>query len=1470
MEAVRTIVFFLVLRHSVSSLELTGPPVHAARLGSDTRVPCPFTVDNPPVDPNHLTIFWYFRDKEILSYNKTVRTTSPKYSLSTELLGMGIANLTIINIQIPDGGMYKCSTVYGSEKKEKEVRLDIGAPPQVTVTDKMAAVNAESVLRCSVTGFYPVDIDIKWLKDGEKLNNIYTEDPQRNSDRTYSVKSSVTITPTEEDRERIFSCRVYHDFLQVPLQKDFRLMYEAPPQVTVTDKKVVLNAKSVLRCSATGFFPPDIDIKWIRDGEKLEDSNFLGDPWRNPNGTYSVISTVTITPTEEDEERTFSCRVHHKSLRVPFQEDFRLVYEDRSSAGIIVGCFIPVVMLIIIITGVLWWRLKRRRKAPLTVGDIVGPPKLIDGEETALHCTVDNAPEDLCVTWLIRRAGQEQEIQTPQMREHSEEEKESLLDTSYVIKSQVVGRQHSSSLSFIPHMESHKDVTFICRGVSGKRKGERTFSCETIYVKPKMSQKVSRSLSDFKEMKYLLKLEKFYPKSIKIIWTCGEKGKVKVVSSTDSISENPDRSYNVSSEINIPEDQHKDPGFRVRLTWEHDSMEKPESSELYIRDSDYRWTPVVEEIQIPRLLLGSPAVLQCNISEYFPDAVTVKWMRRDGDQIHEETDDNQRITSRRAADNTYSCIASLTITPDLRTHQGAEYVCLVEHPSLERPIERSTEPLQVYVKPKMSQKVSRSLSDCGEMKYLLKLEKFYPKSIKITWTCGEKGKVEVVSSTDSISENPDRSYNVSSEINIPEDQHKDPGFRVRVTWEHDSMEKPESSELNIRDSDYRWTPVVEEIQIPRLLLGSSAVLQCNISEYFPDAVTVKWMRRDGDQIHEEIDNNQRITSRRAADNTYSCTASLTFTPDLRTHQGAEYVCLVEHPSLERPIERSTEPLQVYGKPQMSAPIAITMADSSRVQFSLNLQKFYPEDIKISCRWENTNDNYGKRPDVETKSTQNDDLTYDVTSVVKISNYSFRNPEKKFIVEWEHESMETSEWRSLSVRDFHWRPHVGSISVPRLEDGEEATLTCDISGYFPDLLTVIWFTKKDGDVTELPRTSSSYMDRTYKMSQKETKQADNTYSCEASLTFTPKIISHQGSEILCRVEHPSEERPIERSTRPLHIDYPWTLIVEEIQIPRLLLGSPAVLQCNMSGYFPDAVTVKWMRRDGDQSHEETDDNQRITSRRATDNTYSRTASLTITPDLRTHQGAEYICLVEHPSLETPIERRTGRLQVYGKPQMSAPIEITTADKSRVQFSLNLQKFYPKDIKISWYREDQSGKYGLSAVETISAQDEDLTYVVTSAVQIPGYQFKDPEMKIIVEWEHESMETSETKSLGVRDLPWRPHVGSINVSELEDGKSATLTCDISGYFPDLLSVIWFTKKDGNVTELPRQSSLYINRTYKISEKEKRKKDNTYSREASLTFTPKISSHQGSEILCRVEHPSEERPIERSTGPLHIGEK
>ncbi|XP_073504760.1 uncharacterized protein [Phyllobates terribilis] len=622
MEAVRTFLFFLLLRPSVLSLELTGPSVHATMLGSDARIPCWFTVDEPPVDPNQLTITWDFLNKEILSYNKTMRTTSPRYSLTTEASRTGVANLTISNIQIPDGGMYKCSVIYSSERKEKEVRLDIGAPPQVTITDKMAVVNVESVLRCSVTGFYPVDIDIRWFKDTERLSDVIVDQPQRNQDGLYNVNSAVTITPTEEDRERIFSCRVQHDFLRGHLQRDFHLEYG-----------------------------------------------------------------------------------------------------DGSSAGIIAACSVSVVLLIIIIAAVLWWKLKSRRKdiGPFAVGDIAGSPTLIDGEEATLCCTVDNARKKLCVTWLIRKDGQEQEIQTSQMREHSEEERKSLLDTSYVIKSQQEGRQYLSSLIFIPHIERHKDVTFICRGVSGKRKDEKTFLCKRIYGKPQMSAPIEITMADSSRVQFSLNLQKFYPKDINISWYKEPSGKYGLSHQEIINTKDSDVTYEVTSVVQIPDYTFGvHPEMKIIVEWEHESMETPERRSLSVRD--FPWHPDVRSINVPELEDGKSATLTCNISGYFPDLLSIIWFtKKDGNVTDlprepSKKDRNYKIShkGKRQTDNTYSCEASVTFIPIISLDQGSEIICRVEHPSEEGPIERSTGPLHIDVRKQRFVQNTKQLFESGK------------------------------------------------------------------------------------------------------------------------------------------------------------------------------------------------------------------------------------------------------------------------------------------------------------------------------------------------------------------------------------------------------------------------------------------------------------------------------------------------------------------------------------------------------------------------------------------------------------------------------------------------------------------------------------------------------------------------------------------------------------------------------------
>uniref|UniRef100_A0A8C5PVW2 Ig-like domain-containing protein n=1 Tax=Leptobrachium leishanense TaxID=445787 RepID=A0A8C5PVW2_9ANUR len=192
-------------------------------MGSDALIPCTFTVDKPPVDPKYFAVFWYFKGNVTLSYDDVVETQDPRFSLNTINSLNGDASLSISSVMMSDKGAYTCSILYSPERKEKEVTLYVQAAPVIKITGSPIDISKESVLTCNITRFYPENIDVKWFKDGVIIDRVSVSKPQRNPDGTYSVTSTVTTTPTEEDGNHTFSCRVQHESLPQPLQENFQL-----------------------------------------------------------------------------------------------------------------------------------------------------------------------------------------------------------------------------------------------------------------------------------------------------------------------------------------------------------------------------------------------------------------------------------------------------------------------------------------------------------------------------------------------------------------------------------------------------------------------------------------------------------------------------------------------------------------------------------------------------------------------------------------------------------------------------------------------------------------------------------------------------------------------------------------------------------------------------------------------------------------------------------------------------------------------------------------------------------------------------------------------------------------------------------------------------------------------------------------------------------------------------------------------
>lgn len=108
------------------------------------------------------------------------------------------------------------------------------------------------------------------------------------------------------------------------------------------------------------------------------------------------------------------------------------------------------------------------------------------------------------------------------------------------------------------------------------------------------------------------------------------------------------------------------------------------------------------------------------------------------------------------------------------------------------------------------------------------------------------------------------------------------------------------------------------IQIPKLFANQQTQLQCRILHFYPDELTVNWMMKDhGSGQLNKINDGGRYgipnnTSQLQRDKTFTNTALLDFTPSIADH-GSEVICIVTHPSLMEPIERTTGTLQVLGE-----------------------------------------------------------------------------------------------------------------------------------------------------------------------------------------------------------------------------------------------------------------------------------------------------------------------------------------------------------------------------------------------------------------------------------------------------------------------------------------------------------------------------------------------------------------------------
>eukprot|EP00079_Xenopus_tropicalis_P019652 XP_012809542.1 PREDICTED: cell surface glycoprotein CD200 receptor 1-like [Xenopus tropicalis] len=137
-----------LLHQSGTTLQLAAPPSRQVLVGSRAILPCMISVGNASLDLNYLVVIWFFQNKEILRLDNKCFSSTSRRSFEQQEVDNGNFSLALSNVRSSDEGVYTCAVVYSPEREDKEIRLNVLDPPEITITQ-----NQRYALSCSATSF---------------------------------------------------------------------------------------------------------------------------------------------------------------------------------------------------------------------------------------------------------------------------------------------------------------------------------------------------------------------------------------------------------------------------------------------------------------------------------------------------------------------------------------------------------------------------------------------------------------------------------------------------------------------------------------------------------------------------------------------------------------------------------------------------------------------------------------------------------------------------------------------------------------------------------------------------------------------------------------------------------------------------------------------------------------------------------------------------------------------------------------------------------------------------------------------------------------------------------------------------------------------------------------------------------------------------------------------------------------------
>nr|XP_015192865.1 PREDICTED: sialic acid-binding Ig-like lectin 13 isoform X1 [Lepisosteus oculatus]XP_015192866.1 PREDICTED: sialic acid-binding Ig-like lectin 13 isoform X1 [Lepisosteus oculatus] len=164
--------------------------------------------------------------------------------------------------------------------------------------------------------FFTLEADErKYIK--EKNQSVDCSSDVPHADRSV-CKFSITTENIRPENETVYYCEV-----KIPLSNTdvkgsgTRVSVYAEPSTTAVQVSSLLVAgeENSLSCSVTGFYPESISVLWFRGDAPAPLSSTSPVLTSHSNGTFSVLSSVSFTPTAADHGAEYSCEASHPAWR---------------------------------------------------------------------------------------------------------------------------------------------------------------------------------------------------------------------------------------------------------------------------------------------------------------------------------------------------------------------------------------------------------------------------------------------------------------------------------------------------------------------------------------------------------------------------------------------------------------------------------------------------------------------------------------------------------------------------------------------------------------------------------------------------------------------------------------------------------------------------------------------------------------------------------------------------------------------------------------------------------------------------------------------------------------------------------------------------------------------------------------------------------------------------------------------------